>query len=55
MRVANALCPKYPNTRALRVQVLNYPAFRGSILGIVILFSGRYLMVGYLDPQGSTE
>ena len=31
-------------------KVPEYRVFRVSILGIVIMVLGRYLMVGYLDP-----
>ena len=31
-------------------KVLNYKVLRVSVLGIVIMVLGRYLIVGYLDP-----
>ena len=31
---------------------LTYRAFKASILGIVVLVMGRYLIVWYLDPWG---
>ena len=33
----------------------NYRVCRVSIVGIVIMFLGRYLLVGYLDPWGNVN
>ena len=55
-----AYCPEALSTRngeywaqsivPLGSKVPNYRVFRGSILRIVIMVLGKYLIVGYLDP-----
>ena len=42
-----------PSPRGPKYLTTGY--FSVSILGVVIMVLGRYLIVGYLDPQGSVE
>ena len=54
VRIRRTMVSRFPLSLALPYgsKVPNYRLFRVSILGIVMMVLGRYLIVEYLDPQG---